>query len=384
MTRLVRFPAPDIARGFMLLLIALANVTWWVTSTAPGGTADQWWVLVRTGLVDQRAYPLFALLFGFGLAVLASRAPAPDGDHSPARRVLRRRGWWLLVFGCVHALFFPGDIVGLYGLLAVLLAGLIAAGRLRVLGALGITVALLTVAAVAASASAPKATTDTAGMQQVIDAGTQPWPLEGLLYWVVSTLGGVLVSMVVPALVLGVWVARRTTLLTDPAGHRRTLTMLACTGLAVGFAAGLPHGLFVADFAESAPLWTAPLNQLGALVSAAGWLALTALLALVLTGTRAESAHREITPWSAAGVLTATGRRSLTAYLAQTVLFLAVFRTLEATGTASSVGPLAAAAIAVAVWVIVALACAALAAAGRRGPAETLLRRLSGSTTARV
>ena len=56
--RQVRFPAPDVARGFMLALIALANVPFWLryfpdaphageAALAAMNDADQWWYLVR-------------------------------------------------------------------------------------------------------------------------------------------------------------------------------------------------------------------------------------------------------------------------------------------------------------------------------------------------
>ena len=75
-TRGVRYPSPDVARGFMLLLIALANVPFWtgVTRTsAPSDAVDTVWLWVRTLFVDGRSYPLFAMLFGFGLATMVNR-----------------------------------------------------------------------------------------------------------------------------------------------------------------------------------------------------------------------------------------------------------------------------------------------------------------------
>ena len=82
--RQLRYPAPDVARGFMLALIALANVPFWLryfpeaphaghAALAAMGSADQWWYLARTLFVDRRAYPLFSILFGFGMAIMASR-----------------------------------------------------------------------------------------------------------------------------------------------------------------------------------------------------------------------------------------------------------------------------------------------------------------------
>ena len=39
-------------------------------------------------------------------------------------RIVRRRGWWMFLIGLLHGvLLWAGDIVGAYGLLAVLLAG---------------------------------------------------------------------------------------------------------------------------------------------------------------------------------------------------------------------------------------------------------------------
>jgi len=93
--RQLRYPAPDVARGAMLALIALANVPFWIAyfpETPQAGHAvleamngaDQWWYLARTVLVDRRAYPLFSILFGFGMAIMASRT-SPAGIPSSDR-----------------------------------------------------------------------------------------------------------------------------------------------------------------------------------------------------------------------------------------------------------------------------------------------------------
>ena len=73
----VRYPAPDVARGFMLLLIAVANVPSWNKmpngAEPPASSVDAWWMFVRALVVDHRAYPLFAMLFGFGLVTMVNR-----------------------------------------------------------------------------------------------------------------------------------------------------------------------------------------------------------------------------------------------------------------------------------------------------------------------
>ena len=158
----LRYPAPDVARGFMLLLIALANVSHWLSYLpAPAGPSavDRMVEVVRACLIETRAYPLFAMLFGFGIMTMASRRIEADVreaaervDREPAlsavladpvvrarweravrvdvmadaRRLVRRRGLWMILFGAVHGVIFTGDVIGAYGLIAVLLAGVLA------------------------------------------------------------------------------------------------------------------------------------------------------------------------------------------------------------------------------------------------------------------
>lgn len=73
--------APDIARGFMLLLIAMAYAPTYLFNAAPGvytsptgGTwIDETVNFFSVIFLDSRAYPMFAVLFGMGLAIVISR-----------------------------------------------------------------------------------------------------------------------------------------------------------------------------------------------------------------------------------------------------------------------------------------------------------------------
>lgn len=65
----------------MLLLIAVANVPVWLAmfpDSAASGGLDRVWLFIRTLFVDHRAYPLFALLFGFGLMIMVRRRRRVD------------------------------------------------------------------------------------------------------------------------------------------------------------------------------------------------------------------------------------------------------------------------------------------------------------------
>ena len=98
-----RLLAPDLARGVMLLLIALAHSRQLhaggnsLTTPAGGGPVDvavQW---LLTSFVDGRAAPLFGILFGYGLVQMTRRYTGLGGDTAQARRLIRRRGAWLIV-----------------------------------------------------------------------------------------------------------------------------------------------------------------------------------------------------------------------------------------------------------------------------------------------
>jgi uncharacterized protein len=70
------------------------------------------------------------------------------------------------------------------------------------------------------------------------------------------------------------------------------------------------------------------------------------------------------------------GQRSLSCYLGQSVLFVALLPEWTL-GLGARLTVLEAALLAVAVWLVLLLAAVASARAGYRGPAEVLLRRLT-------
>ena len=405
-----RYPAPDVARGFMLLLIALANVSFWLMlweeqpEPTEIGTAWEW---VRGALVDQRSYPLFAMLFGFGLMVMARRriehdveslveanrtyydslpadqqaaflAAARKAATVDARRMVRRRGWWMLVFGGVHSLFFFGDIIGAYGLIAVIFAGTFVHQRTKVQWVVG-TIAVLLCAAMMVSsiwmmlegqgtwAGGHRVAVRPDGLS--FDAMRSPWyPLFGLGMWCYSTPMTLLMSMAVPASFIGAWVAR-TDLLTHPERHRGALLGGGLTALAVGALTSIPFRAIL--HGEVLPSWLTVTSValsvvVGGLAGACGWLA---LLAVFAGGARADGEPLTGVRW----LLAAVGKRSMTAYLSQTICFGLLYGTRAVMGTTAP-GTVEMALTAVAVWLLIAGLCVLLERSGRRGPFERMLR----------
>ena len=404
-SRGLRYPAPDVARGFMLLLIALANVGFWVAGPegrAPS-TADRTWAFMRALFIDQRAYPLFALLFGFGLATMVNRRMASGIDaycqqltgglRAPsaaeldqareqaavdARRLVRRRGLWMVLFGLIHGAFFPSEIIGTYGIVAVVFAGWFAHKHHKRQLAVCALILLLQVvpvllsmfsgpdggaAAPTAASTAPTAAAPTDSAESVLS--TLPWFVTNVGEWFSLAVGVAFTTMVLPAAFLGARLAD-TDLIAHPERHRGLLTVAGIGGLALG-ALGALHQLLVP--LTSAQPWAADsaLIMVLGLAGGCGWLA---VLALYAGGPTADNRLTGLR-W----LLSNVGRRSMTAYLSQTVMFAGIFVIApRLTGRSVSPGLVASAAVAVMVWLTTVVVCAVLERLGMPGPFEVLLR----------
>lgn len=306
--------APDIARGLMLALIAIANVSWFlwgheggvgmtphVPALGPGDSAVQF---VMTVAVDHRAMPLFAFLFGYGMVQFyrsrLDRGMAPQ----VVRAMMRRRHWAMLLLGFLHAaLLFYGDILGAYAIAALLWVWFLFGRRTRTLiiwaGVIGGLLVLYAVLSVLGAISilffAPPEVLEQ--MQQggaapftndwVRDLGyAQPYLLSMLfrpMMWLVSTVPLALVGAPLPIL-LG-WIAARARLLDEPWRHTRTLTRLAVAGIGIGWMTGLPDALTiigVLPMPQELSWAFYGLNMAGGMCCGIGYAAAFGLLALRL------------------------------------------------------------------------------------------------------
>ena len=397
-TRGVRYPSPDVARGFMLLLISLANITFWTgvaRVSAPNDAADTAWLWVRTLLIDARSYPLFAMLFGFGLATMVNRRiasgtenylqslPGVEAGREPtaqeeawareqatvdARRLVRRRGLWMVLFGAAHAVLFSGDVIAAYGLVAVIFAGWLArkhwkrAAVLCAVVVVACVVITFVIESFMTSQGAASATDMRAGGGESATT-LLSYVSHGVTSWAVN-LSTTPISLVVPAMFLGARLAD-TDLIAHPERHRRLLTGVGLGGLGIGAVGGIG----VAQWATggSLNLWAVPLHQVAGLAGACGWLA---LLALYAGGPRPDGRLTGLRK-----LASNVGRRSMTAYLSQTFLFATIFLALPAlTGIQLHLGEVRAAGIAVVVWLATVGLCSVLERGGHAGPFETLLR----------
>ena len=370
--------APDLARGAMLLLIALANAHLYLYGRpvgvrgypVPESTAERLVVLVQMIVVDGRAYPMFAFLFGYGIVQLWRRHTSKGVDKLAVRDLIRRRGWWMILFGFLHALLlFSGDIIGAYGLLAVVLAGLlIRAGDEKLL----IMAGLWTVPIMAFGALQTLPGPEGSGSFLPSMSITDPLVAAGIraVEWIQLTVVLSFFSLV-PALLLGVWAGRRR-LLDEPERHRPLLLRVAVLGVGLAAVGGMPMALMAASWwPDPSVVATVLAGVAHALTGYAGGVGYAAIAGLIAIWARNRD-H----PVSAVAALAACGQRSMTCYLLQSVVFVAVLAAYGG-GLGNRFGLAATAALAAATWALTVLLADGMARRNYRGPAEVLLRRLT-------
>jgi uncharacterized protein len=363
--------APDLARGAMLLLIAMAYAGVYAgvgfgqvrpEGTSPVDTVARFVVVL---VLDNRAFPMFAILYGYGLAWMVARqhrAGTPEGE---IRILLRRRSLLLLAFGAVHAfLVFPGEILASYGLAGLVLGWLLFRPDRTLRQAVGVLVPVyvVTVAlAMTGMAAAPP--------------GTE-FALPGYSGsdWLVRLGGAVVnplfVAVALPLFLLVVlgFVAGRRGLLDDPAAHRPLLARIAVCGIAVSLLGALPAALIGVGALQIGVLPTGLLLALQVLTGVcggAGYAPAFALLALQLDARRGPLTR----------AVAAVGQRSLTFYLFDSVV-VAVVLHHDLLGVGTHVDSAGALTIALTVWLVAVAVAGWLDRTGRPGPADALMRRL--------
>lgn len=387
-----RVVAPDLARGVMLLFIVVANAPFYLwgrpsgmTSAHPPGAVglDLVWQTISVIAVDGRSYPMFAFLFGYGIWQLYRRQHDAGVDRVTARRLLRKRHLWMIAFGAVHALLlWMGDVVGAYGLAGLILASIfldrrdvalkITAGILAGLTALWAVTALVA-GLVLPSVLAPGAFTVPGGEEFDFLRFTQGEPnyliaaAARLGLWVALTLAQLL-GFIIPIAILLAIVAARAGVLEEPESHRPLLRRVAIGGLAIGWGVGVVAAIQNAGLLLPAEYaWAIQgVNTLAGLCGGLGYVAVFGLI-----GARVRSRP----PGVVRGSLQALGKRSLSGYFAQSVVF-APLMSAWGLGLGAQLSSWSITVVAIATWLATVVLAALLERAGRRGPSEWALRRL--------
>ena len=274
------------------------------------------------------------------------------------------------MFGFIHgALIFSGEILGTYGLASVLLAGLVLRDerRLRRVTTIFLTVQVILISLLwiglygsgeAATFTEGAATVPSNYLESVLTRAIE-YPFNPFFILVMYP--------VIPVLLIGVWAGRRR-LLEDALTNWVLLVRTAWIGTGVSILGALPLGLLNARWVSADPMPTGGMVALHDITGIAGGLGYLAIFALV--GHRLQNMQGPIS-----SALSATGQRSMTAYLVMSALVAIVLAPWGMDlGPVLSVG--ATAAVSFGCWAAAVVLCVVLARAGRAGPADALLRRM--------
>lgn len=125
-----RIASLDVIRGIAILFILFLNIPWmgsyefglWDPRHPSWTNADYWATLITKAWLEGTQRGLLELLFGAGIVIMARKAMTPDGPVAIAD-LHYRRNLWLILLGLINAfiLFWPGDILLLYGIAAIFL-----------------------------------------------------------------------------------------------------------------------------------------------------------------------------------------------------------------------------------------------------------------------
>ncbi|WP_445445805.1 DUF418 domain-containing protein [Corynebacterium durum] len=400
-----RMLAPDCARGFTLLGIAAANATtaWLLMPVGTPGflsggivndsILDKIAIFIGTIFTHVRGLPMFATLLGYGVGMITVSLQRRNYPPKKARLVLIRRYFFLAIFGILHITFlFYGDIMLFYGIMGMILALLSRFKDKTLLIIAGVLGGLCLLSALAMAASIFFIPADTLhSMTNNHSALTLANP-DSYLALVGDTglalrfqLGTAIPSSIFsisPIMILGM-VAARNNVLGQPEKYKKQLTWAGTIAVAISFGVGIPIGLAdTGALPERLGLSLFVFNQFGGQFTGPGIVAIIAL-ATIPFQRRIDAAHASNTDYTLPvplQALIALGKRSMTGYLLQSILF--VLLTSKFTfGLGRGQGAWEATLIAIFIWAITLVIAYVLEKANLRGPFESVHRRLSYGRT---
>ncbi|MDQ0186638.1 DUF418 domain-containing protein [Cytobacillus kochii] len=363
-----RYLAPDIGRGFMLLLIAVAHAPLFHKLKEGANELsilDQFFKAFVVTFVDGRAFVMFSLLFGFGIALMVKRQLDKGLSVNESKRLLRRRSLFMILFGFIHLVFIGGaDIIAFYGLAGLLIEGLIFKSerfKKKALFVIGV-LSFLTISVgwwfLSLSQELSLEEANVNYLEMVI---------ENAIAFPITVLVQLLFFPFLFVILLGVLVERKTWI-SHPEQHKLKLRRIALTGILISVIGASPLAATTVGLLNMSDELLAALHILQIVTGIAGGIGYTSLIALF--GIAAPKLIPKITNW-----LTAVGRRSLTFYLYQEALLVLLLSPV-AFGLGSKLGYTEIIITAIVIWITGVIIASFLENKRVPGPADALLRRL--------
>lgn len=371
----------DALRGFALLGILIVNIEYIVQPASLGwheynSTIEQiarWFV---TTFTQAKTYPIFAMLFGYGLGLQFERAKR-HGDQGSLDKLThrtRRRNAALFVGGIAHGvLFFPGDILAIYAIVGALCfrfrewpTSKLVKTAAWVYGGASMFWLILGVLDTVGGGSSFIAQPDPADFAALKNGSFFDVVAVHVPHWVETFLFLLVIQgpAVIASFAVGIALSR-TDVLSNPGKHReaskRFLLRWAPAGFVIAGVAGWASiaGIRTETIGFAAGFAIAP-------IIAASYIAMLSLT----IGARRNAVAK---------VLQMAGSMSLTVYLAESV----VATTLAygyGLGWIGNVGAVAGVGLAIAIWFVLSLGASVWMRRFQFGPTEWLLRSITYGT----
>ncbi|WP_025027885.1 DUF418 domain-containing protein [Caldalkalibacillus mannanilyticus] len=364
----------DLARGAMLLLIALAHAPLYLYASEPGimhrvesiNFFDQVVNLFGIFFLDNRARAMFAVLLGYGLVLSFKSQISKGKSERDALKTIRRRSWYLILFGAILAVFIGGqDILMAYGVAGLLISWILTREiktLIRWFTIITFIYCLLTPIVWGFI------------MQETGSYGFSPDVSAEDTYLSTTKLKLVFFPMIpimvhfllpiLPSVLIGMWIARYQ-LLTKPEQQFRTLYFITLIGLPVSLLGAIPLS-FIGSVWHPSFFVAGLIFGLHILTGISGGLAYAAIFGII--GTKLKKLG--IISHS----LVALGKRSLTFYVWNEAM-LVLFLSPVALNLGGHVSNGIAAMIAVGIWIFSVVLATLLEKKNLNGPLEVLLRR---------
>lgn len=367
-----RVDAIDLMRGFSLFGILLINMLAFHTPLSYidpykwfSGNMDQ---TIFTGLdifVQASFYPLFAMLFGYGLMMQFLRA---QGQGQPFLPVAIKRLVILLGFGIIHAFFiWYGDILITYALMGLLLIGMLSLPANWLLG-LGILIytlphlmftAIMFISVMAdpniyigyQEAEQSIAAYGSGSFAEIFSRRLTDWyygnnPFSFIIY----------VVTILPLMMVGA-AAAKWQMIEQVANKKKTWLILTFSSLAIGLLLKSTPYLFDTNYA-----FQYVQEMFGGPLVAVGYAGIIALLSLNLTFMKVLSP------------LVKAGRMSMTIYITQSIIATSIFYSFGL-GLYGQVDLLTGTLIAVGIFIVQLIFAELWFSKFNRGPIEMIWRR---------
>lgn len=239
----------DLARGTMLLLIVLAHAPLYLYAADPGimhrvesgSFFDQIVNLFGIFIIDNRARAMFAVLLGYGLVLALEGQISKGKNENHAVKIVRRRSWYLILFGVVLAVLIGGqDILMAYGVAGLLVSPLLKC-KMKTLIRTFTFITILYIIFIPIIWGF--------NMQAIGDYGFSPdvstkdtylsTTMMRLLFFPFIPVLIHFMFPILPSVILGLWIARYQ-LLIKPEQHLKKLYFITIIGLVISLIGALP------------------------------------------------------------------------------------------------------------------------------------------------